>query len=241
MSSAWSTLSESKVNTIDAEAATVTAAKEGDSSCFEELVRRHEPMVFRVALSITRNEADAEDAMQESFIKAYRYLDKFRGDSLFSTWLTRIAVNEALMKVRRRRPNHVVLDETNLTPGGVIPIQSGQWKDNPERRFAQAELRKILFEAIQKLAPAYRIVFALRDVERLSNKRTAQLLGLKVATVKSRILRARLILRSNLKWQVRKNAANRALSRSARHSYPTVNRAHGLECRSGRFARTLSA
>jgi len=226
---------------IATEAPTGEAAKAGDASCFEELVRRHEAMVFRVALSITRNEADAEDAVQESFIKAYRYLDKFRGESLFSTWLTRIAVNEALMNVRRRRPNHVVLDETNLIQGAGIPTQAGQWSDNPERRFAQAELREILFEAIGKLAPAYRIVFALRDVERLSNKQTAQLLGLKVATVKSRILRARLMLRSNLTFRIRKGARNRAFSSSARHFHSTVNQVPGSGCEVDRFARTLGA
>jgi RNA polymerase sigma-70 factor, ECF subfamily len=208
LSSACSTLIESKATTIATEAPTVVAAKAGDASCFEKLVRRHEVLVFRVALSITRNEEDAEDAVQESFIKAYRYLGKFRGDSLFSTWLTRIAVNEALMNERRRRPNHVVLDETNLLPGGAIPIQVGRCSDNPERRFAQTELREILFEAIQKLAPGYRIVFAFRDVERLSKRQTAQLLGLKVATVKSRIRRARLMLRSQLGKYFRKSLSN---------------------------------
>jgi RNA polymerase sigma-70 factor, ECF subfamily len=206
LSSACSTLIESRATIIATEAPTVEAAKAGDVSCFEELVRRHGAMVFRVALSITRNEADAEDAVQEFFIKAYRYLDKFRGESLFSTWLTRIAVNEALMNVRRRRPNHVLLDETNLIQGAGMPIQAGQRRDNPERRFAQAELRQILFGAIQKLTPAHRIVFALRDVEGLSNKRTAQLLRLKVATVKSQILRARLVLRSALDKYFRKNS-----------------------------------
>ncbi len=241
MSSACSTLIESRATIIATEAPTVEAAKAGDVSCFEELVRRHEALVFRVALSITRNEADAEDTTQESFIKAYRYLDKFRGESLFSTWLTRIAVNEALMNVRRRRPNHVVLDETNLIQGVGIPIQAGQWSDNPERRFAQAELREILFEAIQRLAPAYRIVFALREVERFSNKRTAQLLGLKVATVKSRIRRARLMLRSNLNFQVRKSARNRAFSSSVRHSYSTVGRVPGSGSGICRFAPMLGA
>jgi RNA polymerase sigma-70 factor, ECF subfamily len=223
------------------EAACVASARTGDRSSFEELVRRHEAMVFRVALSITRNEADAEDAVQESFIKAYRYLDKFRGDSLFSTWLTRIAVNEALMNVRRRRPNHVELDETSLPPGGVVPIQVGQWNDNPEKSFAQTELRKILFEAIRKLAPAYQIVFALREVKQLSNGRTAQLLGLKVATVKSRMRRARLMLRSNLAFRVRKGARNGAFSRSARPFPSTVHQVPGSGCEVDRFALTLGA
>src|SRR6516225_10864486 len=147
MSSASSTLSEP----IDIEAAKVAAAKEGDASCFEELVRRNETRIFRLALGITRNQEDAEDALQESFIKAYRYLDKFRGDSRFSTWLTRIALNEALMTVRRRRPNHVEFDETNVIPGVLIPNRVGEWGDNPEKRFAKEELREILFEAIQKL------------------------------------------------------------------------------------------
>ncbi len=202
MSSASSTLSAP----IDTEAAKVAAAKEGDASCFEELVRRNETRIFRLALGITRNQEDAEDALQESFIKAYRYLDKFRGDSRFSTWLTRIALNEALMKVRRRRPNHVKFDETDVIPGVLIPNRVGEWGDNPEKRFAKEELREILFEAIQKLPPAYRIVFALRDLESHSNRQTADLLGLKVATVKTRILRARLMLRSGLDKYFTKNS-----------------------------------
>jgi RNA polymerase sigma-70 factor (ECF subfamily) len=196
----------------------VSAAKAGDASRFEELVRRHETMVFRVALSITRNQEDAEDAMQESFIKAYRYLGKFRGQSLFSTWLTRIAVNEALMKVRRRRLNHVEFDETNVISGALIPNRVGEWGDNPERRFAKAELREILFEAIQKLPPAYRIVLALRDLESHSNRQTADLLGLKVATVKTRILRARLMLRSSLDVYFRKGPSKRFSSSLAGYS-----------------------
>jgi RNA polymerase sigma-70 factor, ECF subfamily len=136
-----------------AEAPTVEAAKAGDASCFEELVRRNEARIFRLAFSITGNQEDAEDTMQESFIQAYRYLDKFRGESLFSTWLTRIAVNEALMKLRRRKPSYIALDETNVTTGGPMPAQLGAWRDHPERRLAQAELREILFQAIQELAP----------------------------------------------------------------------------------------
>jgi RNA polymerase sigma-70 factor (ECF subfamily) len=183
---------------VDTEAARVAAAKAGDVSCFEELVRHNEARIFRLALHITGNQEDAEDVMQEAFIQAYRYLDKFRGESLFSTWLTRIAVNEALLELRKRQPHQLSLDDSPDTIEKLLPCRVEPWEPTPEQRYAQTELREIISKAIGELDPAYRIVFLLRDVEGLSSEETAQLLGLSVSAVKSRLLRGRLKMRASL-------------------------------------------
>ena len=220
---------QSHVNQTDDETACVAAARAGNMSSFEELVRANQARIFRIAFHVTGIQEDAEDAMQETFIKAYQYLDRFRGDSRFSTWLTRIAMNEALMKLRKRRSDHVALDEPLASEEGLIPRQIEDSGDNPERRYGKAEVRQILSEAIKKLAPAYRVVLLLRDVECLSNKETAQLLGFKVATVKTRILRARLMMLSKLNRYFRKTGA----SSLGPYSKPTVNRVPGSACRMG--------
>jgi len=206
LSSACSTLGHSPVNRIDVEAAKVAAAKAGDASCFEELVRCNEARIFRLALGITRNQEDAEDAMQEAFIKAYQYISQFRGDSLFSTWLTRIAVNEALQKLRKRQPHQLSLDESPDTIEDLMPRDVEEWEPTPEQRYAQTELREIISKAIGELRPAYRVVFLLRDVEGLSSVETAHSLGLSVPAVKTRLLRARLMLRSALDKYFRKSS-----------------------------------
>jgi RNA polymerase sigma-70 factor (ECF subfamily) len=183
---------------IDDETTWVAAARAGNVSCFEELVRRSEARIFRLAIHIMKNQEDAEDVMQEAFIKAYQHLGEFRGHSRFSSWLTRIAVNEALQKLRRWQPHQLSLDETPDTIEYVMPREVEAWEPTPEQRYAQAELRRIISEAISKLEPAYRVVFLLRDVESLSTEETAQLLGLSVPAVKSRLLRARLKMRASL-------------------------------------------
>ncbi len=198
MSSACSTPGQSHVNMTDNEAARVAAARAGNVLCFEELVRRNQARIFRLAFQIMGNQEDAEDAMQEAFIKAYRHINQFRGDSLFSTWLTRIAVNEALMKLRKRQPHQLSLDESPDTIENLILRDVEAWEPTPEQRYAQTELREIISKAIGELDPAYRVVFLLRDVESLSTEETAQLLELSVPAVKSRLLRGRLQMRSNL-------------------------------------------
>ncbi len=198
MNSACSTPNQSYADVIDNQAAWVAAARAGNVLCFEELVRRNQARIFRLALHITRNQEDAEDAMQEAFIKAYRHINQFRGDSLFSTWLTRIAVNEALQKLRKRQPHQLSLDESPDTIEDLMPREVEAWEPTPEQRYARTELREIISKAIGELAPAYRIVFLLRDVESLSTEETAQLLGLSVSAVKSRLLRGRLKMRASL-------------------------------------------
>jgi RNA polymerase sigma-70 factor (ECF subfamily) len=180
------------------EGALVAAAKRGDMAAFEELVNRYESRIFRLTMNITQNREDAEDATQEAFLKSFRSLDRFLGGSRFYTWLVRIAVNEALMRLRKRRPGVISLDQPLEADGELMPVEVRDWGPTPEQRFAETEMNSILSEAIAKLEPIFRTVFVLRDVEELSTEETAELLGISVPAVKSRLLRARLKLRENL-------------------------------------------
>jgi RNA polymerase sigma-70 factor (ECF subfamily) len=180
------------------EPALVAAAKAGDLTAFETLVGRYERKIFRLTQNITQNKEDAEDAMQEAFLKAFEHLGEFQGNSRFYTWLVRIAVNQALMKLRRRRPNHVSIDEEINTGEDMIPREIEDWGPSPEDRYEQTELGEILTNVIGELDPSFRIVFQLRDIEELSTEETAEALSLSVPAVKSRLLRARLKLRQKL-------------------------------------------
>ncbi len=182
----------------DDEGALVAAAKGGDITAFETLVGRYERKIFRLAQNITQNKEDAEDVMQEAFLKSYQHLGEFQGNSRFYTWLVRIAVNQALMKLRKRRPNQVSLDEDVDTGEDTMPREVEDWGPSPEERYKQAELGTILNSTIAELEPPFRIVFQLRDIEELSTEETAEALGLSVPAVKSRLLRARLKLRQKL-------------------------------------------
>lgn len=186
----------------------VAAAKSGDTSAFEELVNRYDRKIFRLTMNITRNREDAEDAMQDAFMKAYSHLDRFHEESRFYTWLVRIAANEALMRLRKRRPNQVSLDEPIESEDDFIPQQIEDWGPNPEQRFAQTEMRDILRSVIEHLPPDFRVVFVLRDVEGLSTEETAETVGISEAAVKSRLLRARLKLRQKLDRQFRQDKKN---------------------------------
>jgi RNA polymerase sigma-70 factor, ECF subfamily len=176
----------------------VAAAQAGDISAFETLVSRYERKIFRLAQNITQNREDAEDVMQEAFLKAYEHLSGFQGNSRFYTWLVRIAVNQALMKLRKRRPNQVSIDEEVNTGEDLIPREIEDWGPSPEDRYKQTEMSDILSSTIADLDPLFRIVFQLRDIEELSTEETAEALGLSVPAVKSRLLRARLKLRQKL-------------------------------------------
>jgi RNA polymerase sigma-70 factor (ECF subfamily) len=177
----------------------VEAARSGDIGAFESLVRRYDRNVFRIAQHITQNREDAEDVVQDAFLKAYQNLGQFQGQSKFYTWLVRIAVNEALMRLRRRRPERTVsIDEDIKTEEDSMPREIADWSPNPEQMYTQAELKDILGKTIQGLPPSFRTVFVLRDVEGLSTEETASALELSVPAVKSRLLRARLQLRERL-------------------------------------------
>ena len=179
--------------------ALVAEAKAGSYAAFEELVNRYEQKIYRLGANITGNSEDAEDVLQEAFLKAFQHLPDFRADSRFYTWLVRIAVNEALMKLRKRRSDRSVPVEDHLDEDGeIVPREFADWKPNPEQQFAQAEIEMILRNAAQALPSAYRTVFLLRDVEDLSTAETAEVLGLTEGTVKARLFRARLMLREEL-------------------------------------------
>ena len=189
-----------KVNEpVSDELALVRAAKAGDISAFEQLVHRYDRNVFRIAQHITQNREDAEDVVQDAFLKSYENLKNFQEQSKFYTWLVRIAVNEALMRLRRRRPERMVsLDEEVKTEEDSMPREVADWTPNPEQQYSQAELKDILTRTIQGLPASFRTVFVLRDVEGLSTEETAEALGLSIPAVKSRLLRARLQLRERL-------------------------------------------
>ncbi len=189
-----------KVNEpISDELKLVRAAKAGDISAFEQLVHRYDRNVFRIAQHITQNREDAEDVVQDAFLKAYENLKNFQEQSKFYTWLVRIAVNEALMRLRRRRPERMVsLDEEVKTDEDSIPREVADWSPNPEQLYTQSELHDILSKTIQGLPSSFRTVFVLRDVEGLSTEETAEALDLSIPAVKSRLLRARLQLRERL-------------------------------------------
>jgi RNA polymerase sigma-70 factor (ECF subfamily) len=184
----------------------VNAAKGGEVAAFEELVNRYEGKILRLTRNITGNREDAEDAMQDAFLKAYAHLDGFQQNSRFYTWLVRIAANEALMRLRKRRPGQLSLDEPIEGDADLMPRELEDWRPNPEREYAKAELQTLLAEVIEKLEPEFRIVLVLRDFEELSTQETAEALGISVPNVKSRLLRARLKLREKLNRHFRQGA-----------------------------------
>jgi RNA polymerase sigma-70 factor (ECF subfamily) len=178
--------------------ALVAAIKRGDTQAFEELVLRHKQRVLAVAQRITNNREDAEDVTQESFHKAFLHLDSFQEKSRFSTWLTRIAMNEALMLLRRRRGVFEVLPES---PDDGIPSGSEPFVDqspNPEESCSQRERTRLLTEAINRLGPTIRAAILLRDIEERSVKETAQILGTSITAVKARVFQGRRKLRRTL-------------------------------------------
>jgi RNA polymerase sigma-70 factor, ECF subfamily len=169
----------------------------GDRRAFEPLVRRHERRVFRVTLAVLGNIEDAEEVMQDTFVKAFRHLDQFRREARFTTWLTRIAINEAIQK-RSTRKNLVPLAEAETAKEQFTPKRHESWKSNPEQFYAKQEIHRIIEDAIQSLPEIYREAFILRDIEELNAEEAAQALGITVAALKSRLLRARLMMRESL-------------------------------------------
>lgn len=169
----------------------------GDRRAFESLVRRHERRVFRVTLAVLGNVEDAEEAMQDAFTKAFRHLDQFRNEARFSTWLTRITVNQAIEK-RNARRQYVPLVEAEMAEGPVTPRRYEPWRSNPEELYGKQEILRMIEAAIQSLPEIYREAFVLRDVEGLKAEEAADVLGITVPALKSRLLRARLMMRESL-------------------------------------------
>jgi RNA polymerase sigma-70 factor (ECF subfamily) len=183
----------------------VHASKNGNVAAFEQLVRRYDRRLLRIAQSVTHNREDSQDAVQEAFLKAYQNLADFREHSQFSTWLIRITVNQSLMKLRKQRTvKEVSLDEDFQGEGDMLPVEVTDWAPNPEQLYWASELRHILTQTLEALRPPLRAVFVLRDIEGLSIDQTAVVLGLSQAAVKARLWRARLQLREGLNKYFRK-------------------------------------
>jgi RNA polymerase sigma-70 factor (ECF subfamily) len=182
----------------DSDGVLVAAAKRGDAQAFEGLVFRHEQRVLATAKRITNNREDAEDVAQESFHKAFLHLNNFQEKSRFSTWLTRIAMNEALMLLRRRRGGLEVLPES---PDDGVKSGSEAFVDqspNPEESCWRRERAQLLTEAINRLGPKVRSTISLRDIEERSAEETAQILGTSTSAVKGRVFHGRRKLRTTL-------------------------------------------
>jgi RNA polymerase sigma-70 factor (ECF subfamily) len=193
----------------------VARARMRSEGAFEQLVDQYKRRAFRLAWKITRHHEDAEDVVQTAFAKAFQNLPDFRGDSRFYTWLVRITINEALMKIRRRHSGEVSIDESKETDDASIPVEIKDQAPNPEQRYSQHEVQRILAATISGLEPPYRAVLQLRDVEGFSTKQTAQALELTSAAVKTRLQRARVKLRESLNDYFRPTRASRNQGRCA--------------------------
>ncbi len=171
----------------------------GEKEYFYELIKPYQRRVYSAALAVLRNEADAEDAAQEAFLKALTHIQQFRAEARFSTWLIQIAVNEALM--RKRRAHAEIMEpvgEKQDEEGAYTPRDFADWREIPSETLERKEIRSRLAAAVAALAEKYRQVFVLRDVQHMSIEETAEALGISQASVKTRLLRARLMLRDML-------------------------------------------
>ncbi len=185
----------------DPDAELVHRAKSGDFSAFEELVRRHQRRLYNVAFAIVRNAEDAREVVQSTLLSVIEHLDQFREEASFATWVSRIATNYALKILRKRRNQPTVPLDTQPDPDSAPlphPEYIARWRDNPEKLAQDAEVRRLLADALQQLDEKYRVVFVLRDMEQLSTRETAELLGISESNVKIRLMRARLMLREKL-------------------------------------------
>jgi RNA polymerase sigma-70 factor (ECF subfamily) len=177
----------------------IAAILAGDTHLFHDLIAPYERSVYVMALSMLKNEADAEDAAQEAFIKAFRNLSGFRAESKFSTWLITITLNEARSRLRRKQTVRIEsIDSSPDEPGHVSPALLRDWREIPSEAVERQEVRRMLQDAIATLPAIYREVFLLRDVEGLSVNESAESLGISIASVKVRLHRARIMLQRSL-------------------------------------------
>jgi RNA polymerase sigma-70 factor (ECF subfamily) len=185
---------------LENEASLLDEARGGSAEAFVTLLRQYERHVYRLALRILGNSADAEDVLQETSLKAFVHIKDFRGDSRFYSWIVRIATNECLMKLRRGRGiQQLSLDEPEEgDDGSPLPREIEDWRGTPEQRYLKSELETIVAEGIDKLDRVSRLVFTLRDVEGFSTDETSTMTGLSVPAVKTRLFRARLRMREHM-------------------------------------------
>ena len=211
MNSTITEIPKSCINDIlDPDRALVESSRSGDVSAFEELVRRYDRKLYRIAHGITHNNEDAEDVVQTAFLKAYQNLDRFQGNARFSTWLIRIAMNESFMKLRKQvSKKEQSLDTQNGSRdegNNHSQLDLTDWATNPESLYSATELKQILGTSLQKLQPTLRAVIFLRDIEGHSISETSGILSLTATTVKTRLSRARLQLREELTRYFKKPA-----------------------------------
>lgn len=180
------------------DAALVEMARARDEEAVRTLVARHNRRLFRVARGVLRNDAEAEDVVQEAYVRAFTHLDGFRGEAAFATWLTRIALNEALGRLRRRRPTAEIAVLDTFRKGGPIVLPSSLHPPAPESEAGRAQIRRVLERAVDGLPEPFRLVFVLRDIEGLTAEETGALLGVRPETVKTRLHRARRLLRQSI-------------------------------------------
>jgi RNA polymerase sigma-70 factor (ECF subfamily) len=182
------------------EAQLVQLARQKDSGAFRTIIKRYNRRLYRLARAVTANDSEAEDAVQDCYVRAFTSFDQFRGDSSLATWLSRIVLNEALGQLRRRRPtvDLEVIENRSPSHGQVILLPVASPQLDPERTMAQREIQHLLERAIDDLPEAFRTVLVARVIEEMSAKETADLLGLRVETVKTRLHRARELLKQAL-------------------------------------------
>ena len=198
----------------------VERARNRDGAAVRLIMQRHNRRLFRVARSVLNDDAEAEDVVQEAYVRAFTHLDGFRGEAQLSTWLTRIALNEALGRLRRRRTMVGLKDIDAIDDQGearVIYLPSARQDNDPEAAAAQAQVRRLLERAVDELPDSFRMVFVLRDIEEMSTEETASHLGLRPETVKTRLHRARRLLRQSL---------DRTLSSAVSDTFPCA----GVRC-----------
>lgn len=174
--------------------------REGDSEAFGHVMKRCNQRLFRVARGVVANDSEAEDVVQEAYVDAYENFAAFRGDASLLTWLTRIVLNEARGRLRRQRPTVEVeqVEAAQLDPGRVVAFPSAQVVVDPLAMLARDQIRRLLERAIDDLPEGFRLVFVLRDIEECSVEETADALGIRAETVKTRLHRARRLLRASL-------------------------------------------
>jgi RNA polymerase sigma-70 factor, ECF subfamily len=183
----------------DSEQSLIARICKGNPSLFAELVKPYERRVYVTAQALLRNDADAQDVAQEAILKAFANLRQFRGESRFSTWLIQITVNEARMRQRKQHADlFEPIVESKDEEGAYTPRDFADWREIPSEALERSEIRTLLAKALASLAQKYREVFLLRDVEHMSIEETAQVLKISIASVKTRLLRARLMLRDIL-------------------------------------------
>jgi RNA polymerase sigma-70 factor, ECF subfamily len=195
----------------------IRCALAGEPDAFRSIMQRSNQPLFRVARAIVPDDSEAEDIVQESYLRAFAGLKSFRGDSSLLTWLTRITMNEARGRLRKRRPMVDLgeVDAAQASEALVIAFPDGQPMDNPEAELARSQIRLLIEHAVDALPEAFRLVFILRDVQDCSVKETADLLGIKEETVKTRLHRARRQLRA---------ALDESLANAMRDTFPFLGR-----------------